>query len=119
MKQTILCVEQPTLLRIEQSALSRKGQSTPSRKEQPLSHKEQPTPSLKEQPTPSHKEQQRRTPRNTARPIVPREEECWPVTKLLDKYPELRFERWLPSVLRSIEKSSGAVFDERVQRGAL
>ncbi|KAJ2502763.1 hypothetical protein GGH96_000780 [Coemansia sp. RSA 1972] len=134
MKQTLLCVEQPTLLRIEQSTLSRKEQppsrkeqtsssrkeqSSSSHKEQPPSRKEQSSSSHKEQPTsPPHREQQRRTPRSTARPIVPREEECWPVTKLLDKYPELRFERWLPSVLRSIEKSSGAVFDERVQRGA-
>ncbi|KAJ2664130.1 hypothetical protein IW148_002188 [Coemansia sp. RSA 1199] len=111
MKQTLLCVEQPTLLRIEQSTPSRKGQPSSS-------HKEQPSSSHKEQPSSSHKEQLRRTPRSTARPIVPREEECWPVTKLLDKYPELRFERWLPSVLRSIEKSRGAVFDERLQRGA-
>ncbi|KAJ2773667.1 hypothetical protein IWQ57_001193 [Coemansia nantahalensis] len=36
---------------------------------------------------------------------------------LVEKYPRLRCERWLPSVLRSIEKSSGAVFDERLLRG--
>ncbi|KAJ2354404.1 hypothetical protein GGF43_003262 [Coemansia sp. RSA 2618] len=76
------------------------------------------TPSRTTQQTPTQSQsQQRRTPRSTARPIVPREEECWPVTTLLDKYPELRFERWLPSTLRSIERSSGAVFDERLLRG--
>ncbi|KAJ2159265.1 hypothetical protein GGF46_003149 [Coemansia sp. RSA 552] len=68
--------------------------------------------------TPTRPRSQRRgTPRSTARQIVPRQEECWPVTTLLEKYPELRYERWLPSVLRSIEKSSGAVFDERLLRG--
>ncbi|KAJ1734676.1 hypothetical protein LPJ61_000951 [Coemansia biformis] len=59
----------------------------------------------------------RGTPRSAARPIVPREEECWPVAILVERYPQLRFERWLPSVLRSIEKSSGVVFDERLLRG--
>ncbi|KAJ2082191.1 hypothetical protein GGI16_007376, partial [Coemansia sp. S142-1] len=57
------------------------------------------------------------TPRSTAQPIVPREEECWPVTMLMDRYPELRFERWLPGVLRSIKKTNGTVFDERLLRG--
>ncbi|KAJ2045441.1 hypothetical protein H4S04_005641, partial [Coemansia sp. S16] len=57
------------------------------------------------------------TPRSTARRIVPQEEECWPVTMLIDRYPELRFERWLPRVLRSIKKTNGIVFDERLLRG--
>ncbi|KAJ2808723.1 hypothetical protein H4R20_000699 [Coemansia guatemalensis] len=61
--------------------------------------------------------QRRGTPRSTARPIVPREEECWPVTMLVERYPALRFQRWLPSVLRSVEKSNGAIFDDRLLRG--
>ncbi|KAJ2847041.1 hypothetical protein IWW36_004057 [Coemansia brasiliensis] len=61
--------------------------------------------------------QRRATPRSTARQIVPVEEQCWPVTKLLEKYPELRYERWLPSTLRGALRNMGAVFDERVQRG--
>ncbi|KAJ2081388.1 hypothetical protein H4R24_002374 [Coemansia sp. RSA 988] len=65
----------------------------------------------------SSRSQRRGTPRSTARPIVPREEECWPVTKLVERYPALRFQRWLPSVLRSVEKSNGAIFDDRLLRG--
>ncbi|KAJ2365175.1 hypothetical protein H4S01_003392 [Coemansia sp. RSA 2610] len=77
------------------------------------------TPSRTAPQTPTPRASQRRaTPRSTARPIVPREEECWPVTMLLDKYPELRYERWLPSMLRSAERSRGAVYDERLLRGA-
>ncbi|KAJ2064133.1 hypothetical protein GGI17_001178 [Coemansia sp. S146] len=36
---------------------------------------------------------------------------------LIGRYPELRFERWLPGVLRSIKNTNGAVFDERLLRG--
>ncbi|KAJ2477775.1 hypothetical protein EV174_004510 [Coemansia sp. RSA 2320] len=35
----------------------------------------------------------------------------------MDRYPALRFERWLPAVLRSIKRASGAVFDDRLLRG--
>ncbi|KAJ2417623.1 hypothetical protein GGI10_000028 [Coemansia sp. RSA 2530] len=38
---------------------------------------------------------------------------------LMARYPELRFERWLPAVLRSIRRTNGAVFDERLLRGSL
>ncbi|KAJ1866743.1 hypothetical protein LPJ78_001583 [Coemansia sp. RSA 989] len=65
----------------------------------------------------SNSVQRRTTPRSTARQIVPVEEQCWPVTRLLEKYPELRYERWLPSTLRGALRNMGAVFDERVQRG--
>ncbi|KAJ1993651.1 hypothetical protein GGI25_001541 [Coemansia spiralis] len=61
--------------------------------------------------------QSQRMPRSTAKSIVPKEEECWPVLMLLDIYPELRFERWLPSRLRTITKSNGDVYDERLLRG--
>ncbi|PIA14008.1 hypothetical protein COEREDRAFT_89082 [Coemansia reversa NRRL 1564] len=36
---------------------------------------------------------------------------------LVERYPTLRFQRWLPSVLRSVEKSNGAIFDDRLLRG--
>ncbi|KAJ2492982.1 hypothetical protein IWW37_000986 [Coemansia sp. RSA 2050] len=36
---------------------------------------------------------------------------------LMGRYPELRFERWLPGALRSIKKTNGTVFDERLLRG--
>ncbi|KAJ2890062.1 hypothetical protein GGI21_006322, partial [Coemansia aciculifera] len=36
---------------------------------------------------------------------------------LMERYPELRYERWLPAVLRSIKKSNGTVYDERLLRG--
>ncbi|KAJ2741203.1 hypothetical protein GGI20_005348 [Coemansia sp. BCRC 34301] len=62
-------------------------------------------------------EDQRVTLRSTAQHIVPREEECWPVAMLMERYPELRFERWLPGVLRSIRKANGTVYDERLLRG--
>ncbi|KAJ2661152.1 hypothetical protein IWW48_002563 [Coemansia sp. RSA 1200] len=49
---------------------------------------------------------------------VPTEEECWPVTMLLDMYSELRFERWLPSRLRTITKATtSSIHDERLLRG--
>ncbi|KAJ1725817.1 hypothetical protein LPJ53_000078 [Coemansia erecta] len=54
---------------------------------------------------------------STAQQIVPRAEECWPVQMLLSKYPELRFERWLPKSLRNTKRSSGAELDDRFLRG--
>ncbi|KAJ1672402.1 hypothetical protein GGF38_000033 [Coemansia sp. RSA 25] len=36
---------------------------------------------------------------------------------LMERYPELRYERWLPGVLRSIKRSNGIVYDERLLRG--
>ncbi|KAJ1664828.1 hypothetical protein IW140_003894 [Coemansia sp. RSA 1813] len=56
-------------------------------------------------------------PHSTAKFVVPTEEECWPVTMLLEMYPELRFERWLPSRLRTITKTSSNIYDERLLRG--
>ncbi|KAJ1800598.1 hypothetical protein LPJ59_000969 [Coemansia sp. RSA 2399] len=61
--------------------------------------------------------QQHATSHSTAKFAVPAEEECWPVTMLLEMYPELRFERWLPSRLRTITKTSSNVYDERLLRG--
>ncbi|KAJ2787580.1 hypothetical protein GGI15_000603 [Coemansia interrupta] len=54
---------------------------------------------------------------STAQQIVPRAEECWPVQMLLSRYPELRFERWLPKSLRNTKRSAGAELDERFLRG--
>ncbi|KAJ2543841.1 hypothetical protein EV175_005946, partial [Coemansia sp. RSA 1933] len=65
----------------------------------------------------SNQSQNASTVQSTARFVVPAEEECWPVTMLLDMYPELRFERWLPSRLRTMAKSSTNVYDERLLRG--
>ncbi|KAJ2856646.1 hypothetical protein J3B02_001484 [Coemansia erecta] len=56
-------------------------------------------------------------PSSTARQIVPRAEECWPLTMLLEKYPELRFERWLPKSLRNVKRTGASDLDERFLRG--
>ncbi|KAJ1813441.1 hypothetical protein LPJ56_005163 [Coemansia sp. RSA 2599] len=57
------------------------------------------------------------TPSSTAQQIVPRAEECWPLAILLEKYPELRFERWLPKSLRNAKRAGGGEPDERFLRG--
>ncbi|KAJ2230778.1 hypothetical protein H4R99_007266 [Coemansia sp. RSA 1722] len=57
------------------------------------------------------------TPGSTARQIVPRAEECWPLTMLVEKYPELRYERWLPKTLRNAKRTGGNDLDERFLRG--
>ncbi|KAJ2360540.1 hypothetical protein IW150_007472, partial [Coemansia sp. RSA 2607] len=54
---------------------------------------------------------------STAQQIVPRSEECWPVQLLMSRYPELRFERWLPKSLRNAKRNAGAELDNRFLRG--
>ncbi|KAJ2726211.1 hypothetical protein GGI07_000688 [Coemansia sp. Benny D115] len=57
-------------------------------------------------------------PRSTARQVVPKSEECWPVTRLIEKYPDLRYERWLPGNLRSVKKTGSLGSDDRLLRGS-
>ncbi|KAJ2864510.1 hypothetical protein GGI22_001707, partial [Coemansia erecta] len=75
------------------------------------------TPASRKRSDSCQSQQHAAAPHSTAKFAVPVEEECWPVTMLLGMYPELRFERWLPSRLRTITKTSSDVCDERLLRG--
>lgn len=76
------------------------------------------TPTRNHNPAGKNSNTRHTTPRrSTAHPIVPEEEECWPISILIEKYPDLRYERWLPSRLRSAKQSSDIIFDDRLLRG--
>ncbi|KAJ1901177.1 hypothetical protein LPJ66_000959 [Kickxella alabastrina] len=66
---------------------------------------------------PGSRSQSRAAPRNTARQVVPKDEECWPVTILIERYPDLRYERWLPGPLRTSKNIPASECDNRYLRG--